>query len=581
MAWFESFRTEYGFAAYKDNRTAVAFDVPLLIVTYLCVLVSIATLIATLGIRGRERWSTTIRAMYAVGIGSIILACLVGYGWQEGRVKVKCPYIYRNSHPFEGFVGIKVGLNYVNVTLEGNYRTAAGPGYVYYAERMPWSDFGHEPDGYQYFLKKGLPEPILKVMGFLTVDEGDLRWGRSLHASGYYTMALLWTSFAFWIISNVLLCSVIVYGAYMFTLTGLTMLLGCITYHVCQCRLPMGISFGEESLALSYSWCYWLTLISACLTFVLGILLILADQFVHEGVAEFFHLEKLVDDETFENDSRRETIKPLLMNGSSKPEGRRESIFLDPCRQPAGVTTRFLPGINGVFAMSSGDVSSRFMKTNPMFCGEDGAKDTAADEQDTDVRIEMERVCGDSEVCVSTKKPSLATLKEHRDNHANERLSGSSPGEKGTRFTPYGKSKNRVGYSDDVHKPASSDKEFYVPYRMSKRGSCPSLLFPSRGLDRSISEVSCESDNPDTSGKRASCLVSASVECNVLSNEDSVVSCCTPEGPGSCCSGDLTDELNTNIKTDFICDNKSEFNTTNTAESACDRSSESAIVNIG
>lgn len=78
-------------------------------------------------------------------------------------------------------------------------------------------------------------------------------------------------------------------------------------------------------------------------------------------------------------------------------------------------------------------------------------------------------------------------------------------------------------------------------------------------------------------------MVSVSVECNeVLSNEDSIVSCCTPEGPGSGSREDLIGELNTSIKTEFVCENESEFNTTNTVGSACDsRSSESAYVNIG
>ncbi|KAK6971093.1 Dual oxidase maturation factor 2 [Biomphalaria glabrata] len=39
------------------------------------------------------------------------------------------------------------------------------------------------------------------------------------------------------------------------------------------------------------------------------------------------------------------------------------------------------------------------------------------------VSLNMECLCEDSEVCLSTKKPSLATLKEHRENHANEMLS--------------------------------------------------------------------------------------------------------------------------------------------------------------
>ena len=53
-AWFKEFRNEHGFTSYQDNETPVTVDIALLAVTYFCVLLSVATLIATLGIRGRE-----------------------------------------------------------------------------------------------------------------------------------------------------------------------------------------------------------------------------------------------------------------------------------------------------------------------------------------------------------------------------------------------------------------------------------------------------------------------------------------------------------------------------------------------
>ena len=54
MAWFGAFRNHCGFTWYGDNRTSVTIDFPLTIVTYLCVLLGVATLFSTLGIRGRE-----------------------------------------------------------------------------------------------------------------------------------------------------------------------------------------------------------------------------------------------------------------------------------------------------------------------------------------------------------------------------------------------------------------------------------------------------------------------------------------------------------------------------------------------
>ncbi|CAG5120259.1 unnamed protein product, partial [Candidula unifasciata] len=54
MTWFQAFRNNYGFTSYPDNRSMVTIDKPVVTVTYLCALLGIATLIATLGIKGRE-----------------------------------------------------------------------------------------------------------------------------------------------------------------------------------------------------------------------------------------------------------------------------------------------------------------------------------------------------------------------------------------------------------------------------------------------------------------------------------------------------------------------------------------------
>ena len=54
MTWFSAFRGEYGYTYYGEKRTPVTVDVQLAAVVYACVLISIATLIAAAGIRGKE-----------------------------------------------------------------------------------------------------------------------------------------------------------------------------------------------------------------------------------------------------------------------------------------------------------------------------------------------------------------------------------------------------------------------------------------------------------------------------------------------------------------------------------------------
>lgn len=41
------------------------------------------------------------------------------------------------------------------------------------------------------FLERGLPQPVLTVVEFFSIDEGGLRWGRSFAFAGYCAKILL------------------------------------------------------------------------------------------------------------------------------------------------------------------------------------------------------------------------------------------------------------------------------------------------------------------------------------------------------------------------------------------------------
>ncbi|RUS84688.1 hypothetical protein EGW08_007558 [Elysia chlorotica] len=464
-AWFKEFRNEHGFTSYPDNETPVTVDMALLAVTYFCVLLSVATLIATLGIRGREKWSAALRAGYAVAVGSIILVCLVGHGWQQGDVHITSPYVYRSNLPFKGSVGLRVGLHGTNVTLDGYYQGASGTGYVYYVEEMPWADFGQGAERYTHFLHRGLPEPVLKVMEYVSIDSGGLRWGRSFQTAGHFANVLLWTAFAFWLVTNLLLFSVVVYGAYMFFFTGLTMVLACIAYHACQLDQPLVITFGDVDLRVSYGWSFWLSLATGCITLVLGLALIVFDHFAHEGVADFFKLEKLDEDDYLECEERKlsqQSMSYILdRRGNVVPppdSDRRGSIFLEPSRRPSRYNEILLkslglvPAPAQIFAasrsgMSPSRSSCSLSKVDKMAADFDGRADSIkanpvygvetkklprsiSVDKDADPFCEdMEYVCKPNKVSSSTAKPSLATLREHRDNHANhanEKISAST-----------------------------------------------------------------------------------------------------------------------------------------------------------
>jgi hypothetical protein len=54
MTWFDAFRGNFGFSFYGEKRTPVTIDIQLACAIYACVLVSIATIIVAIGVRGKE-----------------------------------------------------------------------------------------------------------------------------------------------------------------------------------------------------------------------------------------------------------------------------------------------------------------------------------------------------------------------------------------------------------------------------------------------------------------------------------------------------------------------------------------------
>lgn len=64
MTWFEAFRGEFGYTFYGEKRTSVTVDISLAAVVYACILISIATIIAAAGIKGKEVRSVFVPSLY-------------------------------------------------------------------------------------------------------------------------------------------------------------------------------------------------------------------------------------------------------------------------------------------------------------------------------------------------------------------------------------------------------------------------------------------------------------------------------------------------------------------------------------
>ncbi|KAK2169347.1 hypothetical protein NP493_1195g00004 [Ridgeia piscesae] len=268
MGWFDAFRTN-GWNTYYSGRdqSPVLFDVQLIIVAFFVTVISIAFLLVVVGSRGRDRWMTFCKMLFTFQTGAIILLCLTGQNWQEGDVHTHCSYIAQPGYDdVTATVGVRIGLKSVNITMTGKIEEGA----YNYNERFSMKEFTDMDTSYRDARRRGLPETILYVAEYFHMDEGGLRWTRNIRLAGHFAYILLWSSFASWIVANILVCFDVARGSLLLTLTGLMMVGACVIYALCQPSSPLVVRFVDAYLRLHYGWCFWLCLVSGVLTLVVG-----------------------------------------------------------------------------------------------------------------------------------------------------------------------------------------------------------------------------------------------------------------------------------------------------------------------
>ncbi|KAI8507938.1 regulation of thyroid hormone proteinration, partial [Branchiostoma belcheri] len=157
---------------------------------------------------------------------------------------------------------------------------------------------------------RGLPYPILWVAEYFTLDGEDIRWHRSYRLAGYYTLTMLWyvhitthtatthspccgcgkakDCLPLWILTNILFCMFIRYGAYFMMLTGGVMLLGNLIFHFLRFGPVLAVPMGTATLVFHYGWCFWLNLAVGSVTLVLGAAILFLDLRFPDVTSTFF-----------------------------------------------------------------------------------------------------------------------------------------------------------------------------------------------------------------------------------------------------------------------------------------------------
>eukprot|EP00128_Syssomonas_multiformis_P016070 Colp12_sorted_trinity150504_noHs@3741 len=238
----------------------------------------------------RKTWRSAVVYLgffVTAGIGYMILLANFGYGWQSSEGLVHTPYSGHNNNFINATVGLKVGLQGINVTLIGSPEKQLNED-IYYNERFEWvwrqgrggygKYAGRINREFRAHQERGVPYPILFVAEYFTLDGDEIRWGRYYRLAGHYTFIMVWTAFASWLVTCICLFIKLRPAAVWFMITGANLLIGNIVYAALVKHpqngplvIPVGSWEGEPvDLHPDFGWTYYMTMANGIICFAVA-----------------------------------------------------------------------------------------------------------------------------------------------------------------------------------------------------------------------------------------------------------------------------------------------------------------------
>ncbi|XP_033921900.1 dual oxidase maturation factor 2 [Melopsittacus undulatus] len=255
---------------YLQQRKVSMFDVSTIIVIVVFLTFVCSFLLIIAGIRGRVRLYWTLRVLFSLIIGVVIVTVQFTGDWETGWVRANTSYKSFSPALVSADIGLHIGLAGVNISLRGNPVNQVNET-INYNEHFPWSFNAGYDQSYSQGLERGLPRPILYVAEKFTT-RSPCSMQRQYRISGHYASTTLWVAFCTWLISNMLFSMpVLVYGGYMLLVTGAFMIFSLLSFSTVRNSLMCPIQFGTATLHTGYGGSFWITLAIGLLCFVAGI----------------------------------------------------------------------------------------------------------------------------------------------------------------------------------------------------------------------------------------------------------------------------------------------------------------------
>ncbi|XP_058806223.1 dual oxidase maturation factor 1 isoform X2 [Phymastichus coffea] len=275
--WFDAFRDDGGPTLYSySNRTSVTGDISLIMIFAIFGTVYVAFLLIFAGIR-KERLTTFLTVTLVCFVGMTIELGQYGSTWHTSTATIVSSYTAFSKQRMTAELGGYIGLMHINIT----YRVLpenSDMSDVEYNERFYWTKPHEMTDCFKDALHRGTPFPIVALAEYFSLRQEGFSWGVKYREAGYYVDVILWTSFASWCMTVVLLMMVPRYGAYGMIFTGLCMLFANLTYWSLLPCEPLVAHVDGSILVFNFGWNYWLVLVAGVAFLLAGIVITAIDM---------------------------------------------------------------------------------------------------------------------------------------------------------------------------------------------------------------------------------------------------------------------------------------------------------------
>uniref|UniRef100_A0A914VAE4 Uncharacterized protein n=1 Tax=Plectus sambesii TaxID=2011161 RepID=A0A914VAE4_9BILA len=299
IGWFDASRVTESAISSSDHFTSNPFisDYTISAIVACFGIIFIAFVIPLPGVR-RQRCSSFLSFVFTLIIGALTLICIYHPGWHQAEVSTLAQ-VRRNldSQNVAADLSVQIGLERASITLATSrtYRQSPLP-VVHSAKRNFPFAFNYRctlhftkrkslQKQYRNAVSKGLPTPVLTVLDFFSLNDGDI-WIRHYRQAGYVAHYLLWLAFICWLIQLVMLVRMPKYFGRMMVVVGTFLSLADAAFFIliASAELPFKITFPAASdegdavmLEFRFGWCFYITCIAGLCSVTVGLVLVVLD----------------------------------------------------------------------------------------------------------------------------------------------------------------------------------------------------------------------------------------------------------------------------------------------------------------